>query len=136
MICGLCGQDVVNTRAIIRNPGILDGRWTIARTSIAVAQIRADLNRMSRADVLRSYRFMQLTDDELDRIDAFPFDPVREVDLAPTYASVLMGCVCGEDTPVVITETKHIAHCICGRDWAVTVQLSVSLLGEAEGPVA
>jgi hypothetical protein len=114
------------TRAIVQSPMVLDGRWTLAGTSIPIAQIRYDLNRMSRADVLRSYRFLQVTDDELDRVAAFSFEPIRELSLSVTTASVTVHCQCGEDTPVAITETKHVANCICGRDWDIKPTISIS----------
>jgi hypothetical protein len=113
------------TRAFVRNPMILDGRWTVDGTSIAVAQIRADLERMSRADVMRCYRFMELTEAEIDRVAAFPFEPIRDLTLTSTFTSVTVNCLCGEDTPVVIMETKHVAHCICGRDWNLTATVLI-----------
>jgi len=90
---------------------------------------------MSRADVKRSYGFMHLTDAEIDQIIAFPFEPIRKLGLSTTFASVLVGCVCGEDTPVVVTEFKDVANCICGRDWNIKVTISASLAHDEAGTV-
>jgi hypothetical protein len=124
------------TRAIVRSPLVLDGRWTFEGTSIAIAQIRYDLGRMSRDDVLRSYRFMDLTECEIDMVAAFPFEPVRDLTLSVTTAAVTVHCLCGEDTPVVITDTKHVAICICGRDWDLETTISILPVTADNGTVA
>jgi len=123
-------------RPFVRDTSVLGGRWAIEGTAVSVAQVRYDLERMSRDDVLRSYQFINLTDAEIDQIMVFPFDPIRDLTLQTTYASVTVGCVCGEDTPMVITQTKDVAHCICGRDWKLQASVSISLLQREVGMVS
>jgi hypothetical protein len=107
------------SRPIVRNPVMLGGRWHLESTSISVAQIRADINRMSKEDVLRSYAFMHLSENEYEAVRTFDFTAVRQTMTAPAFATVVVECECGEDTLVALQGHTGVGNCICGRDWEV-----------------
>ena len=109
------------TRAIVRDPDILFGRWRLDQTTMPVALIRDDGNRMGRDDTMRAYGFMDLTDDEYSAVMAFDFPEVRDLNIGLVYASVLVNCVCGEDTPWLAKGSLADVHCICGRNWDVQI---------------
>src|SRR5215218_407309 len=115
------------TRPIVRDSAMLDGRWHIRGTSILVAQIKTDINRMPKADVLRSYAFMHLSEDEYETVRAFDFAPVRETKPVPAFATVVVECECGEDTLTALHGQTGVANCICGRDWDVELIPAVRL---------
>ena len=108
-------------RDIIRHPDILGGRWHFNGTSVAVAAVRIDHGK-DRAEQDGSYRFMHLTDEEIASALAFDFPAIREAQMDMLYASVLMHCECGEDTPQAMTwPTEKSVGCPCGRTWLVEV---------------
>jgi uncharacterized protein (DUF433 family) len=108
-------------RAIVRDDDVLSGRWRFEGTTIPIAAIRSDL-RYGRAATKAQYRFMHLTDDEIDAALAFEYPAVRPSSLDVEYASVVMQCVCGEDTPMTsLTPRTEIVECICGRTWRIVI---------------
>ena len=108
-------------REIVRNADILDGRWHFAGTNVAVAAVRRD-HHLGAAEVKDTYRFMQLSDEEIANALAFDFPEIREAGLDVQYASLIMRCVCGEDTPHTGTAEEEVqVPCQCGRTWLVTV---------------
>ena len=109
----------MTARDIIRDPDILGGRWHFNGTSIPVAAVPTDHAHGS-AELDGSYRFMQLTDDEIANALAFDFPAIRESRMETQYASVLMHCECGENTPKATTwPTETQVDCACGRTWVV-----------------
>jgi uncharacterized protein (DUF433 family) len=111
----------MNTRKIIRHPDVLDGRWHFDGTTIAVASVRLD-HANGGAEHDGSYRFMDLTEDEIGSALAFTFPAIRESSMDTLYASVVMHCECGEDTSQAMTwPTESHLQCQCGRTWLVEV---------------
>ena len=109
------------TRAIVQDPGILAGRWRLDHTTMSIATIREDGNRMGREDTIRLYEFMDLSEDEYSAIMVFDFPEVRGLTVDMMYSSVLVQCVCGEDTPSITKDSAANVFCICGRTWKVQV---------------
>lgn len=109
------------TRAIVQTDTILCGRWRLDGTTVAVAMIREDGNRMGKENTLASYAFMDLTDHEYDAIMAFDWPDLRPVIVGMAHASVFIACVCGEDTPKASSAAQVDVHCVCGRTWEVEV---------------
>jgi uncharacterized protein (DUF433 family) len=108
-------------RAIIRDDEVLSGRWRFEGTTIPIATIRSDF-RYGRAATKAQYRFMHLTDEEIDAALAFEYPVVRPSTLDVEYASVILQCVCGEDTPMTsLTPRAEHIECICGRTWQVVI---------------
>ena len=125
-------------RAIVRDNDVLSGRWRFEGTTIPIAAIRSDL-RYGRAATKIQYRFMHLTDEEIDAVEAFEYPSVRPPILDVEYASVVMQCVCGEDTPMAsLAPRTDIVNCICGRTWRVAINAEqirrVSTGGDASEP--
>ena len=111
----------MTARTIVSNPDILGGRWHFEGTSIPVAAVRTDYAQGG-ADLTSSYHFMDLTNDEIQNALAFNFPAIRESLMETLYASVLMHCECGEDTPQATTwPTETQVDCACGRTWLVEV---------------
>ncbi|HET7056643.1 MAG TPA: hypothetical protein VFI12_09275, partial [Thermomicrobiales bacterium] len=97
------------------------GRWRFEGTTIPIAAIRSDL-RYGRTATKAQYRFMDLTDDEIDAALAFEYPAVRPSSLDVEYASVIVQCVCGEDTSVTsLAPRAEVVECICGRTWRIVI---------------
>ena len=108
-------------RAIIRDDDVLSGRWRFEGTTIPIAAIRSDL-RFGRVATKAQYRFMHLTDEEIDAALAFDYPVVRPSTLDVEYASVIMQCICGEDTPMTsLIPRAELIECVCGRSWRVVI---------------
>ena len=107
------------TRLTVRDDNILGGRWHIEGTTIPVAQIRQDYISLGKKSFQETYAFLNLSEIELQRVNTFRFDPVRETELSREYATIIIECECGEDTPVGMRGAIGSAKCICGRNWEV-----------------
>ena len=116
------------TRQIIRDDTILGGRWHLEGTTIPVAQIRQDFLSLGMQSFGETYAFLNLTETELQRINSFPFEPVRETHLDTEYATITIACECGEDTLVGMRGAIGSAKCICGRNWEVVHFAQATLL--------
>ena len=116
--------DPVGARRIVRCDSILSGRWHLEGTTIPIAVIRADAQ-FGRAELLRQYKFMRLTNAEIDAIVAFAFPPLDEVAIDLSLSSLTLRCVCGEEaygTAVIVSGRRsHAIACICGRTWRLSV---------------
>ena len=118
----------MSVRAIVRDADMLSGRWRFAGTTIPIAAIRSDLQ-FGRAETLRQYTFMHLTDAEIDAVLAFPFPEIRETRIVVQYASVTVNCACGEDIHRAAERPMHdVIACVCGRNWRLSV--SPALAGQ------
>lgn len=108
-------------RAIVRDDHILSGRWRFEGTTIPVAAIRSDFH-YGRKETKAQYKFMDLTDQEIDAALAFVFPEVRDHGLTVQYASMQIECVCGEDVSLTkLRPSKEIISCVCGRRWRISV---------------
>ena len=111
----------MTARDIVRDPNLLGGRWHFGGTNIAVAALRLD-HRHNHLTNHASYRFMNLSMDEIASALTFDFPAIRESVLDVQYASVLMHCECGEQTSHATTWPDQIEFdCACGRTWLVEV---------------
>jgi uncharacterized protein (DUF433 family) len=112
-------------REIVRDPGILGGRWRFAGTTIAVADVRRLLgagNPTEAQDTLALYAQAGLTAEELAAAQAFRFPNLREMTVAMPLSSVVVNCVCGEQSgQTAVGQGISIIPCPCGRTWRVTV---------------
>ena len=110
----------MSIRPIIRDPLILDGRWHLEGTKIAVAAIQRDA-RLGRKE-LQQYALAGLTEAEIESALSFQFPVVRDLSAAVEFASLTVACVCGEDTHVAsIVMSGMSVDCICGRIWQVRI---------------
>lgn len=108
-------------RAIIQHPDILSGRWHFEGTSIPIAALLADY-RHGRGATLDRYRFMQLTNDEIDAALAFAFPVVCEPAVEFQYAAIMLRCECGEEIQTTVTWPGSAdIVCVCGRCWRTPV---------------
>ena len=120
-------------RAIVRDDDVLFGRWRFEGTTIPIAAIRSDL-RFGRAATKAQYRFIHLTDDEIDAALAFEYPTVRPPRLDVEYASVIMECECGEDTPMAsLSPRTDVVECICGRSWRIVIDYQQIRDGQSDG---
>jgi len=109
-------------RAIVRDDEVLSGRWRFDGTTIPIAAIRSDL-RYGRAETRAQYKFMHLTDEEIDAVLAFAYPVVRHAGLDVEYASVVVECVCGEDTAMAtLHPSSETVVCVCGRKWRIMIE--------------
>src|SRR3712207_4101362 len=109
----------MTARAIVRNDDVLSGRWHFEGTSIPIAVIVSDYA-YGHAEVKAQYRFMGLTDEEIAAALAFEFPEIREPEVIVEYASILVACVCGEDTRKAATSPEvEVVECPCRRIWQV-----------------
>lgn len=113
----------MGTRAIVRSPELLSGRWHFEGTSIPIAALLSDY-RFGRDAALEQYRFMKLTDEEIDAALAFAFPVVRAATIQVQYAALVLRCECGEDLQATVAwpHTEPIA-CVCGRTWHTPVAI-------------
>jgi uncharacterized protein (DUF433 family) len=124
----------MTAREIVHDPNVMGGRWHFSGTGVAIAAVRQDHKSLSERD--GSYRYMNLTDEEIARALAFDFPAVRSSELDVQYASVTMHCVCGEDTPHATTWPGEIqVECPCGRVWLVTVNFRLLEQQQMDGAV-
>ena len=104
-------------RGIVRDASILSGRWHLAGTCFPIAEIKADYQ-ASPAAADGSYRYRDLTDEELAAVLAFPFPAFRETQVGLLQGAFVVECECGEDTPAALIDIRTEAvGCICGREW-------------------
>jgi len=130
--CGTCNQTIARqstvspggARRIVRSDDVLSGRWHLEGTVIPIAVIRADAL-YGRAELLQQYRFMRLTDDEIDAVLSFEFPPIDAVAVDLSQSSLTLRCVCGEEafgaTRIVSGGQSHSISCICGREWLLSL---------------
>lgn len=112
----------MNSRAIVRHPEMLDGRWHFEGTSIAAADVRRDYT-ANGPTLPGSYRFAGLTAEEIEAALAFAFPSVRAVEVSLEYGSVMIACVCGEHTQKTgVWPLIAEVECPCRRIWRVTVE--------------
>ena len=113
-------------RAIVRDAAILDGRWHIAGTRIAIAEIvlQFQASGTARAD---GYLYPRLTAAETHSAIAFEFPAIRQVATSVQLAAVTVHCECGEDIHQTLTGWPELdIACICGRVWDVGLQVTLS----------
>jgi hypothetical protein len=117
-------------RNIVRRDSALSGRWHLEGTAIPIAVIKADAQ-FGRAELLQQYAFIQLTDEEIDAILQFEHPPVDEVAVDLSLSTIMVHCVCGEETFGVarVTPASHAISCICGRKWRLSVTLELDAGG-------
>lgn len=121
-------------RAIIRDAAILGGRWHLAGSQIAIAEIRLD-HAARGADV--NYVYPDVTADELAAALAWDFPPIRDAAFSLLTGVAVIACVCGEDTTVAGMLEEPV-RCVCGRSWHLRILLEPadavpSLLERATG---
>ena len=116
----------MSAREIVRDPAILGGRWHFANTNIAIADVLAQIpDPASRLDptATAALRETGITDEDIQAATQFPFPEVRDLHIGTVFSSVIVECVCGEDTPKGgIGPGTMIVHCACGRNWRVTIE--------------
>jgi hypothetical protein len=110
----------MSPRKIVRDPGILSGRWRLEETMTPIADIRREAH-LGRAGLKERYATINLTDEEIDAIMAFIFPAIREPSLSLSVErdNLTVNCVCGESTPGSGPEIE----CPCGRNWRVTAEI-------------
>ena len=107
-------------RDIVRDAAILAGRWHLAGTNFAIVEIKADYQATHAANgaVNGSYRYMDVTAEELASVLAFDFPMIRETRVQHLQGAFVVECECGEDTPAFLGDLRTEAvRCICGREW-------------------
>ena len=108
-------------RGIVRDAAILFGRWHLAGTTFPIADIRAD-HQAALAPANGSYRYMDVTAEELAAVLAFPFPGIRETRVSVTQGIYTVACECGEDTYAALHDLRtEPVCCICGREWWIRV---------------
>ena len=116
----------MTARGIVRDPAILGGRWRFADTTIAIADVLAQIPKSPTSidtQAMEALRETGITDEDIQSAAQFPFPEVRELHLGTVFSSVIVECVCGEDTPKTgLGPGTMIVACACGRNWRVTIQ--------------
>ena len=114
-------QTTISPRGIVRDAAILFGRWRLAGTNFAIAEIKADYQ-ATHAAANGSYRYMDVTAEELAAVLAFPFPGIRETSVELTQGVFVISCECGEDTPAAVSDlVTEPVSCICGREWWIRI---------------
>ena len=80
-------QTTLSPRGIVRDAAILFGRWRLAGTNFAIAEIKADYQ-ATHAAANGSYRYMDVTAEELAAVLAFPFPGIRETSVELTQGAL------------------------------------------------
>jgi uncharacterized protein (DUF433 family) len=109
-------------RIIMRDSNILDGRWHFQGTSIPIADVRNDFRSSSPAEQ-RDYAFPSLSHQEIQEALSFDFPVVRGTEVDVLYASVVVHCECGEDTPQASSWPVSVVDCVCKREWRITISI-------------
>jgi hypothetical protein len=107
-------------RLITHDPALLSGRWHLAGSQIAVAEVRLD--HAAWRGRPEHYRYPGVSADELAECLDFTFPPIRESTLELLSGVVIVSCACGEDTPAIGPLNAPIT-CVCGRRWRLDLQL-------------
>jgi uncharacterized protein (DUF433 family) len=109
----------MTARAIVRDDGVLSGRWHFEGTTIPIAAIVSD-HHFGHSELKTQYRFMNLSDDEISAALAFTFPVIRPSLAFVDYASITVSCVCGEDTHKAATGPEvQMIECPCRRTWSI-----------------
>lgn len=118
-------------RPIVHDATNLGGRWPLAGSSIAVAEVCLD--HAARGSE-RDYRYPGVSADELARCLDFSFPPVRDATVTIVTGTVAISCACGEETAVSGTLADPV-HCVCGRRWRLTLLLQPLEEGGRSAPL-
>ena len=108
-------------RSIVHDPTILSGRWRIAGTQIAVAEICLDYRDAQPRDA-EPYQYQGLSSAEIRAALEFDFPAIREAHTSTLLAMLTVHCACGEETHQTLTGWPELdIDCVCGRTWSVQV---------------
>ena len=108
-------------RLIVHDPDILSGRWHVAGTQIAIADICLDHRDAQPVDG-EPYQYRDLTSAEIQHALDWEFPAVRETHTSMLLAMLTVHCECGEDTHQTVSEWPVLdIDCVCGRIWGVKV---------------
>ena len=110
-------------RSIVRDTDVLNGRWRLAETMVAIADIRRNAH-LGRDALKERYAIILLTDEEIDAVMAFVFPAVRDPGVSIHSTSITVHCPCGEVTDVP-REAIVKANCVCGRVWRVSADIEL-----------
>jgi uncharacterized protein (DUF433 family) len=115
----LHGERHTAAKRIVRQPGVLGGRWHFEGTQLAVADVRADHAAYASQD--GPYHFAGLSQADVEAALAFEFPSTRDTAVQVEYMAVTVHCTCGEDTHKAMIGPSHSVECDCGRTWRITV---------------
>ena len=111
-------------RLIVHDPDILSGRWHIAGTQIAIAEICLD-HRDTQPRDGEPYEYRGLSSEEIQSALEFNFPAVRETHTSMLLAMLTIHCECGEDTHQTLSGWPELdIDCVCGRVWSVHVTVA------------
>ena len=110
-------------RGIVRDQDVMFGRWRIADTMFAVADIQSDYASRPLASGIPTY-YQSLSAYEISQALDFRFNPVRRPQVHLIYGSFALACECGEDAFVTSMDESLIEiTCQCGRKWMLELAL-------------
>jgi uncharacterized protein (DUF433 family) len=116
----------MTAREIVRDPNVLGGRWNFAGTTVAVADVLAQLGdghpgRL--AEAIAIFPRAGLSDEDIEAAAAFSFPEIRELNVVVQFSSLTVECPCGEATSkaTVGPGTSKVA-CPCGRRWRIIIE--------------
>ena len=111
-------------RSIVHEPTILSGRWRIAGTQIAIAEICLDHRDAQPLDG-EPYQYRGLSSAEIQAALDFDFPAIRENQTSMLLAMLTVHCECGEDTHQTLSGWPELdIDCVCGRVWSVQVTVA------------
>ena len=108
---------------IVRDERILSGRWHLADTQIAVADIRDDYQDRDLTSIIPKH-FKSLSLREIKAALDFTFPEIRPSAASLVFGSITVACVCGEEAYGVTTTDRLCVCCLCGRAWGVEIKLA------------
>ena len=109
----------VSSRSIVRDAAILGGRWHLAGSTIAVAEVRLD---HGVSGARPRYAYPGVNAAELAACLAFGFPPIRASSVSLWAGTLVVACACGEDTALAGDLDQPI-RCVCGRVQRLRIRL-------------
>jgi len=111
------------SRAIVRDPEVLGGRWRLAGTLVPIADIRLQAQ-IGNEKLRQRFGVIELTDEEIDAIMAFEFPALRDPAVSVHATTMTVYCPCGVATDIPRGEAVK-SDCVCGRLWHVSATIEL-----------
>jgi uncharacterized protein (DUF433 family) len=109
------------TADVVRADSVQNGRWTLAGTSIPIADIRLNYRSWNQ-DEDPVYVYLNLTREQIQSALNFTFPALYETSITMLYSSSTFRCVCGEETSATLTGfDETLFECACGREWTMSL---------------
>ena len=111
----------MSSRAIVRDPEVLSGRWRLAGTMVPIADIRRQAG-IGQEKLKVRFDAIDLTGEEIEAVMAFEFPVLRDPAVSVHTSTMTIYCPCGESTDIPRGEGVK-GDCVCNRIWRVSATI-------------